>query len=115
MTRTTHLLLSALFGLVVGFASARGLLLSSWTALVPWFVGGAIAGGVANVRGVAIWSGAAYGVALSISFLVTGFSGVLEQLPSFLILTALLSIVGAAGGVASAWLGYAVRTFFLHI
>ena len=107
-----QILLSVLAGLVVGFASARGLLLSSWVALLPWFVAGVLIGGFANARGLAIWSGAAYGVALSVSFLVTGFQGAPEQLQSFLILTALLSIVGAAGGIVSAWVGYAVRTFF---
>ncbi|MEY4747729.1 MAG: hypothetical protein RLZZ416_778 [Candidatus Parcubacteria bacterium] len=112
MNNLSSVLLSTLLGLVVGFASARGLLLPSWYILIPWCIAGALVGAYLGTWRLALVAGAAYGFTLSLSFLITGFSGTPEQLPSFGLLLLILGALGVVGGIVSSTIGYQLRMLF---
>jgi hypothetical protein len=56
--------------------------------------------------------GVVYGIFLSVTFLLSGFQGTPGNLPGFLVLTLLLSVVGAVAGVVTVFIGSWLRARF---
>ena len=101
--------LSALLGLVLGFAATKMLFLGGWT-LVPWAVAAMLIGWLSADARRALVHGALYGFVLSFVFMVADYVGseLFAKLPFF----ALLGILGGACGLAWAWAGRFLRTRF---
>lgn len=89
-------------GLVLGWAGSHALFLGFWT-LIPWGTG-ALGLGYWLGKRSALLAGALYGFALSVVFLLAGYTGaapVATRVPFF----ALLGLFGAACGLVLALLG----------
>ncbi len=106
MKPRTAYFLAAIVGVVCGLISDYSFMAGSWLNLVFWALAGVLLGYLlgneANLRG----SGISFGLFLTLSFLLAGFQGASDQVPGFLLLTALLSLVGIVAGVASLWIGH---------
>ncbi len=100
-------LVTVLLGLLLGFIGARVLFVGSWLTLIPWSVAGLVIGFVCS-KNESLINGVAYGFVLSLSFLISGYSGrppLLSRIPFFLVLGAF----GAICGVVIALAGHFAR------
>jgi hypothetical protein len=91
-------------GIALGVLGARFIFVGSWLSLIPWGIAGSALGArVRRARSAAV-VGALYGFVLSMAFMVAGYSGsasIVVRLPAF----AIVSLIGALGGLATAILG----------
>ena len=110
MKSNFFLLISAAVGIVCGLASHIGFLSAPLTNLALWGLAGLGLGIFANGRRMILWTGIVYGVSLSFSFLLSGFGGRPEVFLSFILLTLLLSVIGALGGLLTVFIGSRLRT-----
>jgi len=78
--------------------------------LAMWGLAGLGLGFFTSGRSSILWTGIVYGVSLSFSFLLSGFGGRPEVFLSFILLTLLLSVVGALGGILTVFIGSRLRT-----
>src|ERR1051325_8125433 len=102
-------LISAVVGIVYGLASHISFLSAPLTNLALWGLAGLGLGFFANGRRMILWTGIVYGRCLSISFLASRFQGRPQSIPGFILLTLLLSVVGALGGVVTIFVGSKLR------
>ena len=96
-------------GVVIGAAGPKYVFLGTYS-LIPWGLVAVALGFWGNKR-EALKSGAVYGFSLSFAFLVAGYNGVpslVSRFPFFLI----LSLFGAACGVALSAFGYYLKLRF---
>lgn len=103
---------AAVAGFLLGVASTR-LFFIGWYNLILWGVVGVALGYFAESRREALLAGVAYGLLLTVTFLVSGFQGSYNVLVAFLILTLGLCVPGIAGGMITAWIGQWLRMRFL--
>lgn len=101
--------ISAVVGIACGLASQSSLLAGQWLNLVLWGIVGVVLGIFTNERRMIVWAGILYGFSLSVSFLLAGFQGSADKLPGFLLLTLVLSVVGAMGGLVTVFVGSRLR------
>lgn len=102
------MLLLTLWGVVLGIAGARFLLVGSALSLLPWGLTAALTGYTSRSRGSTISVAASYGFALAFSFMIAGYQGqppVSHQLLPF----ALLGLLGAACAALLALAGRALK------
>lgn len=104
------LFVSALVGIILGLISHISFLSGPVINLAMWGLAGFGLGFFAADRSSILWTGIVYGVSLSFSFLLSGFGGRPEVFPSFILLTLLLSVVGALGGLLTVFIGSRLRT-----
>ena len=97
-------LLAAILGIVCGFLSTHAFYIG-WFDLVFWGVFGIGVGLCSGDKKTTAWAGIVYGFCLSISFLFSGFQGTSDKLLGFAALSFGLSIIGALGGLLTAYLG----------
>ena len=109
MKSNSILFVPALVGIACGLASESSLLAGQWLNLILWGIAGVVLGLFTTGRRMIVWAGIVYGFCLSVTFLISGFQGSADKLPAFLALTLALSVVGAAGGLASVWVGSRLR------
>ena len=102
-------IIAAVVGLVCGLASLTSLLAGQWFNLVVWAIVGLVLGLFTAGRRQILWTGIVYGVFLSVTFLLAGFQGSPDNLPGFLVLTLLLSVAGAIGGLVTVLVGSRLR------
>jgi len=102
--RTKILVLSAIVGLCLGFASARILILGTWD-LILWGVIGIIIGLSTRQGRESAGAGILYGFFLTLSFLFAGFGGTSDKLMGFTLLSLGLSIPGMLGGWIAVFIG----------
>ena len=91
-------------GAALGFIGARVLFVGSWLSLIPWGVAGVGIGASAADVSTASLTGAVYGFALTMAFMIAGYTGsasLLSRLPFF----GLLAVVGALCGLTSSIVG----------
>jgi uncharacterized membrane protein YccF (DUF307 family) len=96
-------------GAILGLLGARYLFVGSGLSLVPWGLVAILVGVLARSRRAALGGAAAYGFALSFTFIVAGYDGsatVMSRLPFF----AVLGLVGAACAALLALVGSLVPT-----
>lgn len=103
-------LVSAMVGIVLGLISHISFLSGPLINLAMWGLAGLGLGFFASGRSSILWTGIVYGVSLSFSFLLSGFGGRPEAFPGFILLTLLLSVVGALGGLLTVFIGSKLRT-----
>ncbi len=109
MNSWTFTLASGFVGFVSGIVSVQSFFPHSWVALIIWSVVGLGVGAAISDASRALWGGGAYGAFLTASFLIFGFQGAFEQIPSFFAMTLLLSLFGAGCGAALGFIGNLVR------
>ena len=104
--------ITVLFGMGIGFFSAHTLFATSWIALLLWGVAG-VGLGLFLIKEPkeSLWTGGIFGFALSLTFLLSVFGGSPDKLPGYLVLALGLSVVGIIGGIASAFLGFFLKSF----
>lgn len=98
---------AVLVGAALGIIASRVLFVGSWLTLLPWGLAGLLLGAWCERRQWA-WVGALYGFTVSFVFLSFGYSGsasYVSRVPFF----ALLSVSGAACGLALALIGSFAR------
>jgi len=110
MKSKTLVLVSAVVGMVLGLISHISFLSGPLINLALWGLAGLGLGFFATSRSSILWTGIVYGVSLSFSFLLSGFGGRPEVFPSFILLTLLLSVIGALGGLLTVFVGSKLRT-----
>src|SRR6266567_3668187 len=98
MKSYTMAIVAGVVGIACGLASHTFLLEGQWFNLVVWGLVGIALGFFVQARRQIVVVGIVYGVFLSVTFLLSGFQGTAGNLPGFLVLTLLLSVVGALGG-----------------
>ncbi|SRR5258706_8139816 len=110
----TYLLaiIAGVVGIACGLVSHTFLLEGQWFNLVVWGIAGIVLGVFAQGRRQFVGVGIVYGVFLSVTFLLSGFQGSPGNLPGFLVLTLLLSVVGALGGLVTVFIGSWLRKLF---
>lgn len=103
--------LAAVVGILLGMATARWVLVGSWTSLIPWTVAGVLVGLAAPDATSATRSGAFYGAGLVAAFVIGGRSGdFTRQWLTFVPFTALLAVIGAGCGSIFGFVGRRGRT-----
>ena len=105
-------LIGAVVGVACGLFSNTPILAGRWASLILWAVAGVVLGLFVAGRRLILWTGIVYGVVLSLTFLLSGFRGSPGKLPAFFLLTLLLSVVGALGGLVTVWAGSLLRRLF---
>jgi hypothetical protein len=108
------LIISGVVGIVCGLVSHTPFLNGQWLNLVVWGIVGIALGLFMSGTRLIIWAGLVYGFCLSVTFLISGFQGNADKLPAFLLLTLVLSLVGALGGLATVFVGSRLRRL-LHL
>ena len=102
-------IVALIVGVVIGATGPQYVFLGAYS-LIPWGLV-AVALGFWGNRREALKSGAMYGFSLSFAFLVAGYNGapsLVSRFPFFLI----LSLFGAACGLALSALGYYLKLRF---
>lgn len=103
-----HSLLIILVGLIVGFVSAHSIFEHSYTAIFFWGAVGLITGTLISsdkVKNI----GLLYGFFLMASFLLFGYQGTRGNLPKFIILALVFSIISSLCGWLSVFMGFKVK------
>jgi len=96
-------------GIACGLASNTPWLAGKWANLIVWAVAGIALGLFVDSGRQMVWTGVVYGFLMSVTFLISGFGGTSDKLPAFLVLTLLLSVLGALGGLAAVFIGSRLR------
>jgi hypothetical protein len=109
MKSNAILIASPLVGIACGLVSHLSFLEGKWLNLVLWGVVGVVLGLFASGRRQVVWAGVLFGFCMTVVFLISGFQGNPNQLPAFLVLTLVLSVVGVAGGLVSVFVGSRLR------
>ncbi len=105
--------MSAIVGIICGSMSNYGFLEGRWGNLVLWGLVGVFIGVCARtLRGASI-TGSLYGFFLVMSFLYVGYQGSAESIPSFILLSVFLSLLGSACGVVCAIVGKRISRLFI--
>ena len=94
-------LVGVALGVGLGITNARVMFAGSWLSLIPWAVGGLALGFWTLRQSAAAIVGATYGFALSVAFMIAGYTGsvsLVYRLPYF----AILGLVGALCGLTLA-------------
>jgi hypothetical protein len=112
MTARTFYLIAALVGVLCGVASTQFLFVGSWLNLPAWGATGFIIGACARSKKESARAGGVYGIALTWSFLYSGFRGVASQLPGFALLSLILGVVGVFCGMLASFVGWWARSRF---
>ncbi len=98
--------LAAVVGVLLGMATARWVLVGSWTSLIPWTVAGVLVGLAAPDATGATRSGAFYGAGLVAAFVIGGRSGdFTRQWLTFVPFTVVLAVIGAGCGSILGFVG----------
>ena len=103
--KSRYSLIAIVIGIICGFLSTH-ILLIGWYNLFFWAAVGILIGWFGKEKKTTLWAGAWYGFFMSMSFLLSGFQGSSDKFFSFVIFSLGLSIVGALGGMLTAWIGY---------
>ena len=106
------LIISGVVGIACGLVSHTPFLEGQWLNLAVWGIVGIALGLFTIGTRLTIWAGLVYGFCLSVTFLVSGFQGSADKLPAFLLLTLVLSLVGALGGLVTVYVGSRLRRLF---
>lgn len=104
MMTAPFMLLSALAGIATGFITIHSPLTSSWLSIFLWIAVGLVVLYFSPNRKAAVYGGTAFGFFTIASWLISGFQGTTDKIGSFLVLTLVLSAVGAACGLVGAYL-----------
>jgi|SRR5579859_1052039 len=99
----------AVVGIACGLASNTSWLAGKWANLIVWAVAGIVLGLFVAGGRQFVWTGVVFGFLMSVSFLISGFGGTPDKLPAFLLLTLVLSVFGALGGLLAVFIGSRVR------
>ncbi len=105
MMNVRMLAIPSFIGIVMGVLSARAFFTIQWLNLVIWAIEGIIIGLFPSEKQQAVRAGISYGLFLTVSFLLSGFEGAMNELPRLLLLILGLSIIGIAGGVLYMFIG----------
>jgi uncharacterized membrane protein len=105
--------LAAVVGIVCGFLSTHALNIG-WLNLVFWGAAGIALGYFSATKKDTLLVGAIYGFFLSISFLFSGFQGAPDKFAGFALFSLGLSIIGALGGLVSAFVGGWLKSKLSH-
>lgn len=108
MSNVFYIWLSGLVGILTGFVTIHSPLAHSWTSMIFWVIVGLIILYFSNERRIATYAGADFGFLTIFTWLFSGFQGASNQLPGFLTLTLILSIIGALCGVLGSYAFYAL-------
>ena len=106
-------LVAAIVGLACGLVSQTSLLAGQWINLIVWGLAGVALGWFTASRRLILWAGVAFGLCLSVTFLLAGFKGSPDRLPVFLVLMLVLSVLGAGAGLAAVFVGSRLRRLML--
>lgn len=98
--------LAGIIGILVGYMSSITFFAHSWTALFLWGATGLLIGYFVPNKITSHLAGALFGVTLVASFLLFGFHGASDKFLGFLVLTTVLSIVGALCGLVVTYIGF---------
>ena len=101
-------LIASAAGVVCGYVCAHAFSLGWWNVIL-WGVVGAVLGLFMKGKNEVMWTGLWFGFFLSLSYLLNGFQGTSDKLPFFILLSLVLSIVGAFGGWLAVFLGSKLR------
>ena len=99
-------------GIACGLASNTPWLTGQWANLIVWALAGIALGLFVTSNRQIVWTGIVYGFLMAVTFLISGFRGASDKLPAFLLLTLLLSVLGALGGLVAVFIGSRVRRLF---
>ncbi len=113
MNQTYLVVTAAIAGIVCGIASNHGFLQGQWLNLVLWGFVGAILGLFVNSRNSMLKTGTIFGIFLVLSFLYSGFQGTASVIPSFILLSIVLALLGALCGIVCAYVGFEGRKYLL--
>jgi hypothetical protein len=102
-------IIGGVMGVACGLISVTPWLTGRWVSLIIWGVVGVLLGLWVTKGRPVVWTGLVYGFCLSVTFLLAGFQGSADKLPAFLALTLVLSVVGAAGGLLTVFVGAWLR------
>lgn len=103
---------SALAGIGCGLICTYPAELSMAPSLIIWAAGGILLGLFA-ARGPIVLQGIQYGVWLLFVFLFSRFGGTWNKVPKYLLFVCIMSIVGAAGGILTVFLGTKLNPILL--
>ena len=112
MKRYTAAIIAGVVGIACGLVSHTYLLEGKWFNLIVWAIAGIVLGLFVLGRRQIVVVGVVYGIFLSVTFLLSDFQGTPGNLPGFLVLTLLLSVVGAVAGVVTVFIGSWLRARF---
>lgn len=114
MSMRLHIFLAGFIGIVTGFFTIHSLLAHSSLSIFLWIAVGLGIIFFSSDRKTVICTGAIFGFFNIVSWLVTGFQGESHQLGEFLLLTLVLSILGAVLGGLGGYAFYCVRSLIKH-
>jgi hypothetical protein len=98
------ILIAAAIGVVCGYLSAHAFSIGWWN-IIFWGAVGIILGLFTRGNKEVMWKGLWFGFFLSLSFLLNDFQGASDKLPSFILFSLALSVVGALGGWLAVFIG----------
>ena len=98
MKTSSALIGVALVGVVFGVLANHSILLGSWLNLIVWAVVGLLLGFFIEQKRFVNGVGISYGFFLTLAFLISGFQGTADKIPSFALISFVLSILGAFCG-----------------
>jgi hypothetical protein len=107
--KTVSIICSALVGIIFGILSNHSILVGSWYNLIVWAVVGMLIGLFIEQKKFVNWVGIAYGIALTLSFLISGFKGTSDKIFGFGILSLVLTIIGAFCGWLCVLIGFSIK------
>ncbi len=99
------ILVSLAAGLLAGVASNTLFLRGTWLNIPFWGIIGVVIGGFTQNKQERIWSGIWFGVALGLAFMVSAFGGTPDKIPAYAVLTIIVCVAGALGGLVSVFIG----------